>query len=117
MFPRIYFGSQTLVLNKIKEEFENSSLVFDNNIPKVISSYSKFFDANTIYIHTSFSNDDLKLIYEKSESLGIKHILLYDDDSFDGRLSLVSKAKKNNLIFDCSYPFSQTSYQQLCVEE
>ena len=104
MFPRIYFGSQTLALNKIKEEFSNSSLVFDNNIPKVISSYSKFFDANTIYVHTSFSNDDLKLIYEKSDSIGIKHILLYDDDSFDGRLSLVSKAKKNNLIFDCSYP-------------
>jgi len=104
MFPRIYYGSTTLALNKIKEEFPGLILCIDNNVEKIINSYSKFFDSNNIYIHTNISNEDIKLIQEKSEKLGIKHIILYEDDSFDGRLSLIAKAKKNNLIFDCSYP-------------
>ncbi len=104
MFPRIYYGSTTLALNKIKEEFPGLILCIDNNVEKIINGYSKFFDSNNIYIHTSISNEDIKLIQEKSEKLGIKHIILYEDDSFDGRLSLIAKAKKNNLIFDCSYP-------------
>jgi hypothetical protein len=104
MFPRIYYGSTTLALNKIKEEFPGLILCFDNNVEKLINSYSKFFDSNNIYIHTNISNEDIKLIQEKSEKLGIKHIILYEDDSFDGRLSLIAKAKKNSLIFDCSYP-------------
>ena len=104
MFPRIYYGSTTLALNKIKEEFPGLILLIDNNVEKIINNYSKFFDSNNVYIHTNISNDDIKLIAEKSDKLGSKHILLYDDDSFDGRLSLISKAKKSNLIFDCSYP-------------
>ena len=104
MFPRIYYGSTTLALNKIKEEFPGLILCFENNVEKLINSYSKFFDSNNIYIHTNISNEDIKLIQEKSEKLGIKHIILYEDDSFDGRLSLITKAKKNSLIFDCSYP-------------
>jgi hypothetical protein len=104
MFPRIYYGSTTLALNKIKEEFPGLILCFDNNVEKLINSYSKFFDSNNIYIHTNISNEEIKLIQEKSEKLGIKHIILYEDDSFDGRLSLIAKAKKNSLIFDCSYP-------------
>ena len=104
MFPRIYYGSTTLALNKIKEEFPGLILLIDNNVEKIINSYSKFFDNNNVYIHTSISNEDIKLIQEKSDKLGSKHVILYDDDSFDGRLSLITKAKKNNLIFDCSYP-------------
>jgi hypothetical protein len=104
MFPRIYYGSTTLALNKIKEEFPGLILCFDNNVEKIVNGYSKFFDSNNIYIHTNISNEDIKLIHEKSEKLGIKHIILYEDDSFDGRLSIIAKVKKNNLIFDCSYP-------------
>jgi len=96
-------------LNKIKEEFPGLILCFDNNVEKIINNYSKFFDTNNIYIHTNISNEDIKLIQEKSEKLGIKHIILYEDDSFDGRLSLIAKAKKNNLIFDCSYPLAGDS--------
>lgn len=104
MFPRIYYGSTTLALNKIKEEFPGLILLIDNNVEKIINNYSKFFDSNNVYIHTNVSSEDIKLIQEKSEKLGSKHVILYDDDSFDGRLSLIAKAKKNNLIFDCSYP-------------
>ncbi len=104
MFPRIYYGSSVLAINKIKEEFPDLIVIIDNNVEKIIKSYSKFFDNNNIYIHTNISNDEIKIIQEKSEHLGSKHILLYDNDSFDGRLSLIAKAKKNNLIFDCSYP-------------
>ena len=104
MFPRIYYGSTTLALNKIKEEFPGLILLIDNNVEKIINNYSKFFDNNNVYIHTNISNEDIKFIQEKSEKLGSKHVILYEDDSFDGRLSLVAKAKKNNLIFDCSYP-------------
>jgi hypothetical protein len=109
MFPRIYYGSTTLALNKIKEEFPGLILCFDNNVEKIVNGYSKFFDSNNIYIHTNVSNEDIKFIQEKSEKLGIKHIILYEDDSFDGRLSLIAKAKKNNLIFDCSYPLAGDS--------
>lgn len=104
MFPRIYYGSTTLALDKIKEEFTGLIVCIDNNVEKIVNGYSKFFDSNNIYIHTNISNENIKLIQEKSEKLGIKHIILYEDDSFDGRLSLIAKAKKNNLIFDCSYP-------------
>ncbi len=104
MFPRIYFGSTSLSVNKIKEEFKDYSLVYDNNVSKILSNYSKFFDSNNIYIHTNLTSEDYKNINEKCDSLGSKHIILFEDDSFDGRLSLVSKAKKNNLIFDCSLP-------------
>ena len=109
MFPRIYYGSTTLALNKIKEEFPGLILCIDNNVEKIINGYSKFFDSNNIYIHTNISNEDIKLIQEKSEKLGIKHIILYEDDSFDGRLSLIAKTKKNSLIFDCSYPLAGDS--------
>ena len=104
MFPRIYYGSTTLALNKIKEEFPGLILLIDNNVEKITNNYSKFFDNNNVYIHTNISNEDIKLIQEKSEKLGSKHVILYEDDSFDGRLSLIAKAKKSNLIFDCSYP-------------
>jgi hypothetical protein len=109
MFPRIYYGSTTLALNKIKEEFPGLILCIDNNVEKIVNGYSKFFDSNNIYIHTNVSNEDIKLIQDKSEKLGIKHIILYEDDSFDGRLSLIAKAKKNSLIFDCSYPLAGDS--------
>jgi hypothetical protein len=109
MFPRIYYGSTTLALNKIKEEFPGLILCIDNNVEKIVNGYSKFFDMNNIYIHTNISNEDIKLIQDKSEKLGIKHIILYEDDSFDGRLSLIAKAKKNSLIFDCSYPLAGDS--------
>ena len=109
MFPRIYYGSTTTALNKIKEEFPGLILCIDNNVEKIVNGYSKFFDSNNIYIHTNISNEDIKLIQEKSEKLGIKHIILYEDDSFDGRLSLIAKAKKNSLIFDCSYPLAGDS--------
>ena len=104
MFPRIYFGSTKLALDKIKEEFPGLILLIDNNVEKIINNYSKFFDSNNIYIHTNVSNEDIKLVGEKSEKLGSKHVFLFEDDSFDGRLSVISKAKKSNLIFDCSYP-------------
>jgi len=104
MFPRIYYGSTTLAINKIKEEFPDLIVIIDNDLDKIIKNYSKFFDNRNIYIHTNISNEDIKLIQETNEKLGSKHVLLYDDDSFDGRLSLIAKAKKNNSIFDCSYP-------------
>lgn len=104
MFPRIYFGSNVLAINKIKNEFPDHSLIYDNNVTKIFSSYSKFFDTNNLYIHTNLNSEDYKNINDRADVLGSKHILLFEDDSFDGRLSLVSKAKKNNLIFDCSYP-------------
>jgi len=104
MFPRIYYGSTTLAINKIKEEFPDLIVIIDNDLDKIIKNYSKFFDNRNIYIHTNISNEDIKLIQETNEKLGSKHVLLYDDDSFDGRLSLIARAKKNNLIFDCSYP-------------
>lgn len=104
MFPRIYFGSFILAMEKIRQEFPDKILVLDNNIEKIINNYSLFFDNKNVYVHTNISNENIKFIFEKADSVGTKHILLFEDDSFDGRLALISKAKKNDLIFDCSYP-------------
>ena len=46
MFPRIYYGSASLAINKIKDEFPDLIVVFDNNVEKIINNYSKFFDSN-----------------------------------------------------------------------
>jgi hypothetical protein len=56
MFPRIYYGSTTISLNKIREEFPDLVLLFDNDVDKIINNYSKFFDSDNLYVHTKITN-------------------------------------------------------------
>ena len=52
MFPRIYYGSATLALNKIKEEFPGLILCIDNNVEKVVclSTDKAVYPINTMGI-------------------------------------------------------------------
>lgn len=100
MQTRIYYGSKLQIEKSIYEEFSNYKLVHSYNVIKVLNNYSPFFDSGNIYLHSNPSNDEIKLL-ENSKAI---NFIFFDDDSFDGRLSLIQKAKKDGLIFDFSYP-------------
>lgn len=100
MQTRIYYGSKLQIEKSIYEEFSNYKLVHSYNVIKVLNNYSPFFDSGNIYLHSNPSNDEIKLL-ENSKAI---NFIFFDDDSFDGRLSLIQKVKKDGLIFDFSYP-------------
>jgi hypothetical protein len=104
MLARLYFGSRNQIINHIKSEFNTFELVNDVNLNNFKMSYSKFFDSNNIYIHNNPSTNELKTIADFIDSNLGNHILLFEDDSFDGRSSLIQKLKKNNQIYDYSLP-------------
>lgn len=100
MQTRIYFGSKIQIEKSIYEEFPNYKLIHSYNVIKALSSFSPLFDCGNIFLHSNPSNDEIKLL-ENSRAI---NFIFFDDDSFDGRLSLVQKVKKDGLIFDYSYP-------------
>ena len=100
MQTRIYYGSKLQIEKSIYEEFSNYKLVHSYNVIKVLNNYSPFFDSGNIYLHSNPSNDEIKLL-ENSKAI---NFIFFDGESFDGRLSLIQKAKKDGLIFDFSYP-------------
>ena len=75
-------------------------MVNSYNTELTVKNYSQFFDNNKIYLHHCPSNENLKLL-ELSQG---NHFIFFDDDSFDGRISIIQKIKKKGLIFDFSYP-------------
>ncbi len=97
---RIYFGSKLLIEKSIVKEFSDYSLVNSYNTESTVKNYSQFFDNNKIYLHHCPSNENLKLLDTSSGN----HFIFFDDDSFDGRISIIQKIKKKGLIFDFSYP-------------
>jgi len=100
MKTRIYFGSKVQIEKSIMKEFEDYKLFHSYSAAKTLTSYSPLFDSGNIYLHNNPTNDEIKLL---ENSKGINFIF-FDDDSFDGRLSLIQKVKKEGLIFDFSYP-------------
>jgi hypothetical protein len=100
MKTRIYFGSKLQIEKSIYEEFTNYKLVHSYNTARTVSNYSPLFDSRNIYLHSNPNNDEIKLL-ENSKAI---NFIFFDDDSFDGRLSLIQKVKKDGLIFDYSYP-------------
>jgi len=104
MLPRIYFGSRYLYMSQIKEAFSGANLIFVDNIDKQLSSHSPFFDSNNIYLYDNPNTETIKKISGFIDKKIEKHILLFDDDGFDGRTSLIQKIKKSNNIFSTIYP-------------
>ena len=91
---RIYFGSKLLIEKSIVKEFPDYSLVNSYNTESTVKNYSQFFDNNKIYLHHCPSNENLKLLDTSSGN----HFIFFDDDSFDGRISIIQKIKKKGLI-------------------
>jgi hypothetical protein len=104
MISRLYYGSRVLIVEDIKKQFNTLKLVNDINLADFKTSYSKIFDSNNIYLHNNLSTSDLKIISELLDLELGHHFLYYEDDSFDGRVSLIQKLKKTNDIYDFSLP-------------
>lgn len=104
MISRLYYGSRSQILENIRNNFNSLSIINDPNLLSFKSSYSRFFDHNNLYIHNNPNNTDLKLLSEFIDSDLGNHILLFEDDSFDGRNSLIQKLKKSGNIYDFSLP-------------
>lgn len=101
---RLYYGSKNIVLNSINEEFKTLEVVQIDNIEQQIKNINKFFDDNKIFLYICPSNEELKsLEYQIAKNIGF-NFLYFENDSFDGRISLIQSIKKNNHIYDCSLP-------------
>jgi DNA polymerase III delta subunit len=101
---RIYTGSINLVKNKIKDEFPNKKLIFVDNAAESSVSYSVFFDTDKIFLHINPNIDNLKIIMSDIDKKRGTHFLYYEEESYDGRNSLIQSIKKSRQIFDLSYP-------------
>jgi hypothetical protein len=104
MNSRIYIGSKNQAISHIKNDYPGHSIVFVDDPVKHIKSYSIFFDKNKLFFHDNPSNENLKIISQQIDNNKGLHFLFYNDDSFDGRISLISKIKKANNIIDLSPP-------------
>lgn len=104
MLPRIYYGSRYLYMSQIKESFPDANFIFIDNIDKQLASYSPFFDLNNIYLYDNPNTETIKKISYFIDKKIDKHILLFDDDGYDGRSSLIQKIKKSNNIYSALYP-------------
>lgn len=101
---RIYIGSKIAAINSVKKEFPDRIVVLCDNPETQSKSYSVFFDSNKIFLYDNPNIEKLKIIHSQINANKGTHFLFYDDDSFDGRNSLIQSIKKSNLIFDHSYP-------------
>lgn len=101
---RLYIGSINKAKEIIREEFPKAKLVFVENALEVSKSFSIFFDNDKIFIHCNPNLESLKVISSDIDNNKGKHFLHFDDDSYDGRNSLIQKIKKQGSIFDCSFP-------------
>ena len=104
MISGLYYGSRVQIIDSIKSKFANLILVNDTNLSSFKSSYSKFFDLNNLYLHNNPSLSDIKIVSDLIDNNIGNHILVFEDDSFDGRTSLIQKLKKADQIFDFSLP-------------
>lgn len=101
---RIYIGSKSRTLDNLKSEFPSKNIISVFDTENQIKSFSKFFDLDKIFLHINPSNEDIKLVNLEIDNNKGLHYLFFDDDSYDGRNSLIQKIKKENNIFNFSHP-------------
>jgi len=101
---RIYIGSKVAAIDSVKKEFSDRIIVLCDNPENQAKNYSVFFDQNKLFLHDNPNVEKLKIIQTQISTNKGTHFLFYDDESFDGRNSLIQSIKKSNLIFDHSYP-------------
>ena len=82
---RIYYGAKFEVVSALKNQNPNTNIVLVQDSIQQLKSYSRFIDADKIFLHDNPDNDCIKAIQNQLEkNLGI-HYLFFDDDNFDGR--------------------------------
>ena len=102
MSSKIFVGSrhQAYIFLKAK----NQSTVTVHNVQSHVKSFSPLFDANKTFIYNNPNSEEIKLISTLVDRNLGEHCLLFDDESFDGRISLIQKIRKSNAIYNFSYP-------------
>jgi hypothetical protein len=102
MSSKIFIGSrhQAYVFLKAK----SNSLVTIHNIQSHVKNFSPLFDSGKTFIYNNPNSEEIKLISSLVDKNQGEHCLLFDDESFDGRLSLIQKIRKSNNIYNFSYP-------------
>jgi len=101
---RLYIGSKLQSIEHISHDYPSYQIIQSYDCENTISKINVFFDHNKIYFHVNPKNDELKLIDSQKLSESIKHFIFFDDESFDGRNSLIQKIKKNNNIYNFIFP-------------
>jgi hypothetical protein len=102
MSSKIFIGSrhQAYIFLRAK----NNSTVTVHNVQSHVKSFSPLFDGNKTFIYNNPSSEEIKLISTLVDKNMGEHCLLFDDESFDGRISLIQKIRKSNSVYNFSYP-------------
>ena len=98
---RLYYGSINFIMDSLKKEFPENQIMQVYDFEKQTKSINIFFDNDKIFLFIEPNNEQLKVI--ENFKVG-KNFLYFENDNFDGRVSLIQKIKKNNSIFDFSFP-------------
>lgn len=100
---RIYFGSKIFTLNAIKSEFKNQ-IVQIYETEQEVNRINKFFDNDKLFLYINPNSSEIKIIENQiDKNIGLNFIY-FENENFDGRLSLIQNIKKNNNIYNMNYP-------------
>ena len=104
----IFVGQKDRVIDYLVQNNPGYSVVSVAKLENQIKSYSRFFDDNKIFLVENPSNDQIKIIGSLNNN---QYQMFFEDESYDGRNSFVSKLKKENKIFDFSHPIAGDTIQ------
>lgn len=97
----IFIGSKNKTKQYLADNHKDYQVISVSNLEIQIKNYSKFFDGDKIFLVDNPTNDEIKIVALLNNP---QYSLFFDDESFDGRNSFISKIKKENNIIDFSYP-------------
>ena len=97
----IFIGSKSKAISHLQTSHPGFKIVSVDNVESQIKNYSKFFDNDKIFLVINPTNEEVKTIGLLNNN---QYHLFFDDESFDGRNSFISKIKKNNRLFEYSFP-------------
>lgn len=97
----LFFGQKTRAVDYLRNENPGFEIITVSNVENQIKNYSRFFDNKKLFLVESPNSEQIKLIASLNNE---QYSLYFEDESFDGRNSFISKLKKENRIFDFSLP-------------
>lgn len=104
----IFVGQKDRVIDYLVQNNPGYSVISVAKLENQIKSYSRFFDDNKIFLIENPNNDQIKIIGSLNNN---QYQMFFEDESYDGRNSFVSKLKKENKIFDFSHPIAGDTIQ------
>lgn len=101
---KLFYGNKNRIIEHIKSENPDCEIINVEDHEKQANNFSIFLDTNKIFLHNNPNIENLKLIDEQIKLNRGIHFLYYEDESFDGRNSLIQSLKKSENIFNFSDP-------------